>query len=335
MKVLFNYHFPFMLTHGGTQVQIEQTQAALEKLGISVEPLRWWDESQQGDILHHFTRIPTNLVQAAQRKGMKVVFSELLTETGSRSLLRLKVQKLGTHLMARLSPGLMAGAFRWGSFQQADACFALTDWEAYLIRDLFRAPPERLHVVPNGVEEVFLKSARRSRGQWLVCTATITERKRVLELAKAAVQARTPVWIIGRPYSQADPYGCQFQAFARAHPDLVRYEGPIQDRARLAEIYREARGFVLLSTMESLSLSALEAAACECPLLLSDLPWATWTFKDQASYCPADRPAARTARVLRDFYDRAPQLPMPAKPLSWLEVGQQLKAIYEKLLRTS
>ena len=119
---------------------------------------------------------------------------------------------------------------------------------------------------------------------------------------------------------------------ARAHPQTLRYEGPIMDRAKLAQAYRESRGFTLLSACESLSLSALEAAACECPLLLSDLPWARTAFKDRTSYCPVTRSTRQTAQVLRRFYDAAPQLPIPPKPLSWMEVAKQVKALYETLL---
>jgi glycosyltransferase involved in cell wall biosynthesis len=192
-----------------------------------------------------------------------------------------------------------------------------------------------MHVVPNGVEDVFLNSQPFQRGPWLVCTATITERKRVLELSRAAVRAQTPLWVVGKPYSESDVYAQQFHAFAKAHPRTLRYEGPIQDRAKLARVYREARGFVLLSAMESLSLSALEAAACECPILLSRLPWATTVFQQNACYCPVGLSADRTAGFLRQFYDAAPGLKPPPRPLSWLEIGQQLKRLYETLLSTS
>src|SRR5690242_18638533 len=99
MKVLFNYHIPFAFAHGGLQIQIEQTQAALLQSGVVVEPMRWWDETQTGDILHHFTRIPENLVSLAQRKGFKVVMTELLTEQGSRSNSRLRLQKMLTRTL--------------------------------------------------------------------------------------------------------------------------------------------------------------------------------------------------------------------------------------------
>src|SRR6266404_3163040 len=105
MKVLFNHHLPYSLAHGGTQIQIDQSKAALEKIGVEVEPLRWWDAAQTGDVLHHFGRPPTPLVRFAQTKGIKVVVADLLTEQGSRTRGRLWVQKVVTRLMNRYLPG--------------------------------------------------------------------------------------------------------------------------------------------------------------------------------------------------------------------------------------
>jgi glycosyltransferase involved in cell wall biosynthesis len=228
----------------------------------------------------------------------------------------------------------MITAFAWDTYRLADACLALTPWEAGLMTELFGAPPEKVRVLPNGVEDIFLQPQPARRGPWLVCTTTITERKRVLELARAAVRAQTPVWIVGKPYSESDPYGQQFLKLAREHPAVLRHEGAISDRTRLAQVYREARGFVLVSAMESLSLSALEASACECPLLLSDLPWARSVFQQSVTYCPVTSSAARTAAVLRQFYDAAPRLKPPPKPAAWREVAGQLKNIYASLFST-
>ena len=153
--------------------------------------------------------------------------------------------------------------------------------------------------------------------------------------AEPAVRAQTPLWIIGKAYADADAYAQKFFALARQHPQIIRYEGAVADRARLAQIYREARGFVLLSAMETRSLSAEEAAACECPLLLSDLPWARSTFENAATYCPLTKSAATTADALRKFYAAAPSLPVPPKPPAWNKIGRQLKTIYERVLSTS
>jgi glycosyltransferase involved in cell wall biosynthesis len=334
MKILLNCSLPFALTHGGMQTQVEQTQAGLQAIGLEVEPLRWWDDRQTAEIIHYFGRMPATQIKLAHQKGIKVVMAELLTAPGSRSKSQLRLQKIISRSIERIAPRDFVAAFNWESYRLADAVMVNTLWEAYIAAYLFGAARGRIHVVPNGVEEVFLDSQPAIRGKWLVCSATITERKRVLELAEAAVRVQTPVWIIGKAYADSDPYAQKFFALAKQHSPIIRYEGAVQDRAQLAQIYREARGFVLLSAMETRSLSSEEAAACECPLLLSDLPWARSIFGEQANYCPVASPES-TANFLRKFYDAAPALKPPPKPATWKEVALQLKAIYERLLSTS
>jgi glycosyltransferase involved in cell wall biosynthesis len=334
MKILFDHPWPFLLAHGGFQIQIEQTRAALQATGLEVEYLQWWNSAQRGDLIHYFGRPDIGYLRQAQAKGLKVIVAELLTGAGSRAAWALQLQKTAIAASRALLPAAATRRFGWEAYRSADACVALTVWEAHLMQDLFGAPPEKTHVVPNGVEEVFFGGPSGPRGEWLVCTATIAERKRVLELAQAAVLAHTPVWIIGKPYAEAAPYARRFRELAGQHPQFIRYEGGVDDRAQLANIYREARGFVLLSTMESLSLSALEAAASGCPLLLSDLPWARSSFGAGATYAPISSPAA-TANHLKQFYAAAPDLPPPKKPLTWLEVARQMKTVYERVLSTS
>ena len=333
MKVLFDCHTPFILAHGGAQVQIEQTMAALGKLGVSAEPLRWWDDAQSGDVLHHFARIPTHLQRLAKEKGMKVVMSAFMSGLGARPAWQRFLQKLALRAIRPVAPRRLRDLFGWDSYRLLDAIIAMTPYESALLTGIHGAPPSRVHVVPNGVEEVFLESQPVPRGRWLVCTATITELKGVLKLAQMAVQAETPVWIIGKAYSDADEYARSFVDYARQNSDVVRYEGPITDRKQLARIYREARGFVLLSQWESLSLSALEAAACQCPLLLSDLRWAHDAFQHRAVYCAVNGSMSASAAILRRFYDAAPNLEPPPVPASWLEVAGQIKSIYESTLK--
>jgi len=48
MKILIDHQLPFLLAHGGLQIQIEQTKSAMEEAGLEVEYLRWWDDTQHG-----------------------------------------------------------------------------------------------------------------------------------------------------------------------------------------------------------------------------------------------------------------------------------------------
>ncbi len=333
MKILFDHHDPFHFAHGGLQIQIEQTKIALENIGVEVEWLRWWDADQRGKVIHFFGRPSDVYIQQAHAKGERVVFLELLTGLGSRSALERRMQRAMVHCARRFMPRGLIGRMCWDSYRLADACIANTEFEASLMRQMFDAPVERVQVVPNGVEDAFFEAAPVARGPWLVCTATIVERKRILELARAAAAARTPVWVIGIPYAESDAYFREFTELVRQHPEHLRYEGGINDRGKLAAIYREARGFVLLSQRETRSLSSEEAAATGCPLLLSDLPWARSVFGDSASYCAVTPDTAVTAQALAAFYTAAPQRPPPIQPLSWTGVAQRFLAIYERVIQ--
>lgn len=221
MKVLFDHPLPFLLAHGGFQHQIEQTKAALAANGVEVEWLRWWDTTQSGQLIHYFGRPGGVYIDLAHQKGLKVVMGELLGGLGVRPPLLRAAQKLLMRLSQTLLPGGFTVRMAWQAHRTADALVNLTPWEAQLSREMFNAPRERSVVVPNGVEEVFFQSQPQPRGPWLVCTATITECKRVVELARAAVAAETPLWVLGRPFGESDPYYLEFSAVAKAQPKLI------------------------------------------------------------------------------------------------------------------
>lgn len=84
MSVLLEHNLPFLPAHGGRQIQIEQTKAALERIDVDVAYPRWWDGAQPCDVLHYFSRVPVGHIRFAQAKGIKPVRAKLLTGQGSR-----------------------------------------------------------------------------------------------------------------------------------------------------------------------------------------------------------------------------------------------------------
>lgn len=332
VKVLFDHPNPFLLAHGGFQIQIEQTKKALEANGVEMEWLRWWDDQQKGDLIHYFGRPNPSYIRQAHGKGIKVVMSELLTGLGSRGKMAREAQKILMTMAGNVLPKEFTARLSWEAYKTADGFVANTSWEKRLMVEMFSAEPERVHVVPNGVEDIFFPKAepKTEKSKYLICTATITERKRVVELAAAAIMAQVPVWIIGEPYSKQDPYYQKFLTLVRSGGGIVRYEGGILNRAKMASIYYDARGFVLLSSMETRSLSAEEAAAGGCPLLLSDLPWARSSFGSHATYVPLAG-KEKEGRDLKKFYEQIKGAPRPPMPCRWGDVGKHLCKIYEGL----
>lgn len=338
MKVLFDHHFPFLLAHGGFQILIEKLKEGLIENGVEVEYLRWWDEQQSGDIIQFFGRPSPGHIEFAHAKGMGYAMMELLTGQGSRAKWKLQAQGGITRALKRVIPKVYQASFGWESYKLADAILASTPWEAEVMQILFETDASRVHVVPNGVDPEFFQTTeeqgsrtdRIKNAKWLVCLATVTERKRVIEMCEAALTAQTPLWVIGKPYAD-DSYSRRFLELVKCSGDLIRFEGAITQPSDLAPILKGSRGFVLLSAMETQSVAASAAAAAGCPLLLSDLPWARSSFGQTATYCPILSPG-ETAKHLKDFYKNSPTNPPPAKQQSWSEVALKLKEIYGKIL---
>jgi len=330
MKVLFDHHSPFILAHGGFQIQIEQTLYALQKIGVDADWLRFWDDTQKPDVIHFFGKIHVGYLKFAKAKGIRTVINELHTGLGSHPKWKQLVQSRVIAWSKRFCPPV-ASRLSWDTYNYADAIMALTPYEADLMCNVFHAPRDRMHVIQNGVDDIFLKPNTLQREDWLICTAVIHPRKRVLELAKAAILAKVPLRVYGRPYSKSDAYFRAFLDVVASSGGLVRWEGSLANRAALADEYKRARGFVLLSTMESLSLSALEAAATGTPLLLSDLPWASSTFESYATYAPNTGKAEVIALHLKRFCLN-PRAPLGFHAQPWTDVARQLKSLYELVL---
>jgi glycosyltransferase involved in cell wall biosynthesis len=330
MKILLNCATPFSLAHGGAEIQIKQTHAALTKLGADVDFLRWFDSDQRGDILHHFGRPSSGLIKMAQSKGVRVISTAFESGFGAKPRLERFLMSWFRRIAGPLIIRNNRDYFAWRAYSSSDAAIAMTPYEADLLRTGFDVPPGRIHFVPNGVEDVFLLPHEEVKGEWLVCAASILPLKQVVKLARMAILAETPIWFIGKPFSESDAYYQEFLSLAKSSR-FLRYEGPIGDRNGMAVAYRRARGFVLISKWESLSLAALEAASCGCPLLLSDLPWATRFFGPHATYCPPVMNVEGSARILRTFYDDAPQLPVPPRPESWEGIGRRLLKVYAQV----
>lgn len=148
MKVLRENHTPFMLAHGGAQIQIEQTKAALETLGVMVEPLRWWDETQSGGVLHHFARIPIHIQRLAHQKGMKVVMPAFMPGLGSRPAWKRFIQQVVLRAVRPVAPRRLRDLFGWDSCRLLDAIIALTPCEASLLTRIHKAGRSRRAMRP-------------------------------------------------------------------------------------------------------------------------------------------------------------------------------------------
>ncbi len=334
MKILFDHNLPFSLAHGGLQTQIEQTKAALERVGLSVEYLRWWDVRQQGDIIHFFGCAPAAVLKQAKLQRVPVVMTSLFTDTCNRSDLRLNIQGMiiRTLLQLPVARGVKQ-QLTWSAFGNCPHNVVGLEAEARVLELVYGIRREMISVVPLGLSEEYLRAGRGTRNaSHLICTGTITERKCSLELAQLAKAAEVPILFVGKPYHPTDSYWERFQAMVDDR--LVMHRPHVASEQEMISLLGEARGFVMMSKHENWCLSAHEAVACGLPLLVQDQRWSRERFGNRVNYFPHIGVSAANIEMLKRFYRNADKATPPNIQLhSWEDTARALQKVYRNLLK--
>jgi glycosyltransferase involved in cell wall biosynthesis len=328
MKVIVSHNIPFYLAHGGLQTLIQALMKELTLLGVDVQPERWWDPDQTGDILHYFGR-PMN-VGLAKQKGLKTVMTETFDLVASESNISIKKRTIFTRVASRYLPGY---AERVSFYRDLDALVYIVPHELDVVRRIYDVPDQRGLIIPHGLEPQTIKalSEVEIEGDYLVSVGTICPRKNAVLLATCAKEARVPIKFLGKPFSEQDPYFLQFRELI--DDKYVRYVGYVSEHVK-HKILRGARGFVLLSQGESGCIAVYEAAAAGLPLLLSDLPWAIngYPTSDRLHFIsPVD--SRETIDALKTFYGNAHRGKTMTFPVgTWSDVAMQYLNLYRSLL---
>ena len=331
MKILFDCPVPFQFAHGGAQTQVEETMRAVAGLRNEVEPLRWWDARQTGDVVHYFG-LPGGLYTTmAHTRGIPVVATVLLTSNCNHPEWRLRTRGFARKCISRAPGGrLFSGQTSWGDYALVDRFVVGLEAEAKVLDLLYGVSRSNISVVSLGLAEAFLRAPAPARdGGYLVTSGTITGRKRSVELARMARAAGVPILFLGKPYSTSDPYWKEFEGLVDGKH--VIHRGHLESQEEMVRILGSARGFVIFSRHENWCLSAHEAAACGLPVLVQDQPWSRERFGAEASYLVNGNSPENPAR-LKAFFEAAPRAGKPAiKHHSWSEVAGMLAGIYSEV----
>jgi glycosyltransferase involved in cell wall biosynthesis len=323
MKVLFDVDHGFAWAHGGVQVLVEHLMSSLPAEGIEVEPMRWWDPTQKGDILHVFYP-PSAVVLHARRAGLKIVANVFLDYISSKGSLEIALKRLFIQGFTRAF-GNYAYELGWRYPELCDACVYPSALESDLGSKLFAAHPARSHVILHGVEDVYIDtdSDLPRDGEYLVSVGTIQERKNSLLLARAAHRAGVSVVFVGKLYGDSE-YVREFRRLVDGR--CVIHREDVDEQAKIS-LLRRAKGFVLLSKGESGCIAALEALATGTPMLLGDRPWARSIYAGHAAFCRLGNDRT-VAAELRRFFDSPLQAPGAFQVPTWDVVTRQYAEVY-------
>jgi D-inositol-3-phosphate glycosyltransferase len=240
-------------------------------------------------------------------------------------------------------------------FGCTDAVLASCDVEAAQCVALYGADPERVHIVPLGVERAlfapgYRPQARRALGldtqrPLLLFAGRIQELKGVTLALETLIALRdrgrdAQLAIVGGPSGPSGraTLAALHEVVAREELiDRVLFVAP-QSHVMLSTWYRAADVTLVPSYAESFGLVALESAACGTPVVASAVGGLTTLVRDDANgYLVPVRDAGHWADAVERVLDpeRALRLSneavLGARSYTWRAAGQRVVTIVERL----
>ena len=150
-----------------------------------------------------------------------------------------------------------------------DAVITVSQAERERIIGLYPGVEQKIHVIQNGVSDIFLKGEMKfTKENYILYVGSMNPSKNVTAIVRAFEAIKSKItqdlYIIG-------PAQNIFQD-SNIKGERIRYLGPINDKEKLRRYYENAALFVFPSLYEASPLPPSEAMASGCPVVASDLP---------------------------------------------------------------
>jgi len=239
---------------------------------------------------------------------------------------------------------LMLKLGEWLGVRSADRVVCVSPSLTARMKARYPARAERVEFIPNGVSTMppspqsdadVLDELALIAGNYVICVARLVPEKGIHILVEAFRRSNdTRTLVIAGAGRKDDRYAQDLLAGAETGAEIgaeprIRFLGMVS-RARLGVLLRNAALFVLPSFHEGLPIAALEALACGCPVLLSDIQPNLDLDLPPSRYFPVGDVAALAAR-LADHAEARKQVLLPDSLMDWDEVAQRTAATYRKL----
>ncbi len=154
------------------------------------------------------------------------------------------------------------------------------------ISDYFNINPNKISVIYNGVNETFKPKKIRQKEKYILGLSSIAKHKNFERLIQAFLKIDTNVklYIVG---------GINPKIFGKSTLKIldkiqesknIVFLGRVDDD-KLIELYSNALFFVYPSLYEGFGIPPLEAQACGCSVLLSDIPVFKEVYGNSVHYC--------------------------------------------------
>ncbi len=203
----------------------------------------------------------------------------------------------------------------------AHSVIAVSEFTASELESLLRVPREKIHIVPNAVDDTFTPDGPRADGNYVLAVGTLEPRKNLARAIDAATRIGVDLRVVGaRGWGGVEARGAN-----------VKWLGKVDDD-ELARQYRGALCVVYPSLYEGFGLPVLEAMACGAAVVTS-AGGATGEVAADAAVLVDPLDADAIANGMTDAIARRDELRPRglerARMFSWDDAARHTQHVYE------
>lgn len=340
---------------GGDTVQMKQTAAELNKLGVEVDILLTSDpiDYSQYDLLHFFNIIRVSAILPHLKKsGKPFVLSPIFVDYSEYDkLLRKDIIGKLTRWFGRDRSEYFKTIARWIKNGEAvrSSSYILNGQRASIekvlnksklilpnsnsefnrLKKAFNFETDSL-VVPNGVEINVEPALQTETRQGVLCVGRIESYKNQLNIIRALNDSEINLTIVGKPAPNHLDYFQQCKKEASSNITFIDHL-PANE---LAHLYRSHKVHISASWFETTGLCNLEAALQDCVLVITDKGDTVDYFKNDVLYCnPNDIDSIKTK--VEDALNMKPSVELKnriTKEYTWKNAAKSTLKGYKKAL---
>ena len=343
MKVLFGSFSAITVLGGGVEVQMRSLARELGKLGVEVELFDPWKRYDLKDyaFFHLFgSHVGTyHLGRSMHGLGMKLIVTPVFYSRHSPNRVATAVGLAGKVRQ------------RGGFWTEHMFCKELCDMAELVLPDTkdememlakgFGVPADKMHELPNGVEERFANATpdlfikEHGLKDFVLYVGHIgPARKNVFPMLKAVKALGVPTVLIG-PVSETG-YANQCMKFIAETPTIKVIPGLAPDSPLLESAYAACDTFILPSLYETPGLAGLEAGLAGAKVCITRYGGTQEYFAEHAAYLePASGESIFNAlkQTLARKKDSALRDRIRENYL-WPRAGETLAAIYNSAVKS-
>jgi glycosyltransferase involved in cell wall biosynthesis len=276
MKIVYVPYQPHCFAFGGFEVQMLSTLKSVQLANCDASKIDIWERNSDFDIMHFWGLEYAHeaTINFAVKAGKKIVITALFPDFNS----------LNRRFRHFISTYAGPAKFKIQIAEKVDSIVVVNEVEAHIATKYYKIPASKITYIPNIVHEKYFNSVIESDdfyglNNYVLCTGNICPRKNQLNLAKACAAAGAKLVLLGNTMLGENNYATQVKNIIDQNADsMIWIKGVKENTDELLHAYQRCAVFALPSLHEQGPISAYEAVATNCPVILADKPYSYQHF---------------------------------------------------------